>query len=352
MAMTSTDATRSRSNVDSSASVTFSGLVRKSVTPGRAPNADVLRKNAMLSANLFPVLLLVALQSAAVAQDRTIFKDCTDCPEMVVIPAGRLVMGTAPGEEEREGLAAEYHNRSQPQRAVNVGRFSAGKFEVTRAQYRAFAEATSRGSDGCFIWAGTDFEKDPAKDWRNPGFAQDDTHPVACVSWEDASAYVSWLSQKTGRTYRLLTEAEWEYAARAGTTTARFWGDARHASCDYANGADFTTRTQVRGAIDWQIADCNDRHAHTAPVGTYHANAFGLHDMLGNVWEWTQDCWNENYTGAPTDGSAWVTGNCFLRVVRGGSWEDNPLGLRAAYRVGSPVVIRVHARGFRVARDD
>jgi sulfatase modifying factor 1 len=298
------------------------------------------------------VLLFVALQSAAVAQDRapgTVFKDCADCPEMVVIPAGRFVMGTAPGEEEREGLSSQYHNRSQPGRQVKVGRFSAGKFEVTRGQYRAFAEATGRGSDGCFIWAGTDFEKDEARDWRNPGYAQDDTHPVACVSWDDASAYARWLSQKTGRAYRLLTEAEWEYVARAGTTTTRYWGDAGDMSCGYANSADLTTRAQVRGASSWDTVDCSDRYAYTAPVGSYRANAFGLHDMLGNVWEWTQDCWNENYSGAPTDGSAWTSGNCFLRV---GSWEDGSLGVRAAYRVGSPVVIRVHARGFRIARSD
>ncbi len=235
---------------------------------------------------------------------------------------------------------------------MTVKRFSAGKFEVTRGQYRVFAEATGRSSDGCFIWSRADFEKDPAKDWRNPGYAQDDTHPVVCVSWDDANAYARWLSQKTGRAYRLLTEAEWEYAARAGTTTARFWGDTAGMSCGYANGADFTTQVHVPGAAEWEIARCDDRFAYTAPVGSYRANAFGLHDMLGNVWEWTQDCWNESYSGAPADGSAWVSGDCFLRVVRGGSWEDAPVGLRAAYRVGSPTVIRVYIRGFRVARTD
>ncbi len=316
---------------------------------------DLKTEIALRSRLAVSVLLFVALQSAAAAQDRapgTVFKVCADCPEMVVIPAGRFVMGTAPGEEEREGLSTQYHNRSQPRHQVNVKRFAAGKFEVTRGQYRAFAEATGRASDGCFIWAGTDFEKDEARDWRNPGYAQDDSHPAACVSWVDASAYARWLSQKTGRAYRLLTEAEWEYAARAGTTTTRYWGDAAEMSCSYANSADLTTRVQVRGASGWETVDCSDRYAYTAPAGSYRANAFGLHDMLGNVWEWTQDCWNENYSGAPTDGRAWTSGDCFLRVVRGGSWEDGPLGVRAAYRVGSPVVIRVWARGFRVARSD
>jgi formylglycine-generating enzyme required for sulfatase activity len=301
------------------------------------------------------VLMFMAMLSVTAAQDRapgTVFKDCADCPEMVVIPAGRFAMGADPDEEEREALSGQFRNRSQPQHGVNVKRFSAGKFEVTRGQYRMFAEATGRSSDGCFIWTGAEFEKDQTRDWRNPGYAQDDLHPVACVSWDDASAYVRWLSQKTGGDYRLLTEAEWEYAARAGTATTRFWGDAGDVSCGYANGADLTTRAQVPGASDWPVANCSDRYAYTAPVGSYRANAFGLYDMLGNVGEWTQDCWNGNYRGAPTDGSAWTAGDCFLRAVRSGSWDDAPVALRAAYRVGSPTVIRVYGRGFRVARTD
>ena len=307
---------------------------------------------------LISVLMCVALQAVAAAQDSpdrtpgTVFRDCADCPEMVVIPAGRFVMGAAPGEEEREALSEQFRNRSQPRHGVAVKSFSAGKFEVTRGQYRVFAEATGRSSDGCFVWTGTGFEKDQTKDWRNPGYAQDDPHPVACVSWDDASAYVRWLSQKTGQDYPLLTEAEWEYAARAGTATTRFWGDDGNISCSFANGADLTTQAQVPDASNWDSVNCNDRYAYTAPVGSYRANAFGLYDMLGNVWEWTQDCWNGNYSGAPTDGSTWAAGDCLLRVVRGGSWEDGPLGLRAAYRVGSPTVIRVYIRGFRVARTD
>lgn len=321
---------------------------------------------------LICVSMLIALQSMAAAQDNrlspvsalpaspqasnrapsTFFKDCADCPEMVVIPAGRFVMGAAPGEEEHEELSDEFRNRSQPQHEVHVASFSAGRFEVTRGQYRAFAEATGRSSDGCFIWTEAGFEKDATKNWRNPGYVQDDSHPVACVSWNDASAYARWLSQKTGRDYRLLTEAEWEYAARAGTKTARFWDDAGNMSCGYANGADLTTQARVPGADKWPIANCSDRYAYTAPVGSYRANSFGLYDMLGNVWEWTRDCWNGNYSGAPTDGNAWAAGDCSQRVVRGGSWEDAPVGLRAAYRVGSPTVIRVYIRGFRVARTD
>ncbi len=301
------------------------------------------------------VLMLAAIGSVAAElpprSSGNAFKDCADCPEMVVIPAGRFVMGAAPDEEVRENLSDAFRHRSQPQRDVTVRVFAVGKFEITRGQYRAFAAATGRGSDGCFVWSGADFANDAAKDWRNPGYSQDDTHPVACVSWDDASAYAQWLGQKTGKPYRLPSEAEWEYAARAGTTTPRYWGDDEQGACGHANGAYLTAQRQVPAASEWVVARCDDRAAYTAPVGNYRANAFGLHDMLGNVEEWTQDCWNGNYRGAPADGSAWVTGDCALRAVRGGSWIDAPVGLRAAYRVGSPTVIRVYRRGFRVARD-
>jgi formylglycine-generating enzyme required for sulfatase activity len=301
----------------------------------------------------FRLLLLVPLLSAfqASAAAGGLSKDCALCPEMVTISGGQFVMGAAPGEEQRENLAEEFRNRSQPQRTVKVKRFSAGRFEITRGEYRAFAVATGRSSEGCFVWTGAGFEIDQTKDWRDPGYAQDDLHPATCISWEDASAYARGLGEQTGKQYRLLTEAEWEYAARAGTTTTRYWGDDEVLACAYANGADLSTSAQVPGADSWNVAQCNDRYPYTAPVGRFRANAFGLHDMLGNVEEWTQDCWRGSYGGAPADGSAVTAGDCSMRVVRGGSWLDAPVGLRAAYRVGSPVTIRVYRRGFRVAAD-
>ncbi len=270
---------------------------------------------------------------------------------MIVVPSGQFLMGAAAGEEERENLADEFRHRSQPQRKVKIERLAVGRFEVTRGQYRVFAEATARGAEGCFAWSGDRFELDPARSWRSPGYAQGDTHPAVCVSWEDAGAYVRWLTQRTGRTYRLLSEAEWEYTARAGTRTPRYWGDDADMACTYANGADRTTAASAPGAGALGIANCDDRHAYTAPVGAFRANAFGLHDMLGNVGEWTQDCWNANYAGAASDGRAALTGDCSMRAVRGGAWDDAPAGLRAAYRVGSPTTIRLYSRGFRVARD-
>jgi formylglycine-generating enzyme len=271
---------------------------------------------------------------------------------MVVIPSGQFIMGAAADEEERENLADQFRHRSEPQRQVHVKRFLAGKFEVTRGQYEAFIQVTGHRSDGCFVWGGTDFVMDESKNWRDAGYAQDDAHPAVCISWDDATAYVGWLAGKTGRGYRLLTEAEWEYAARARTATTRFWGDDPNSACSYANGADDSTSAHVPVARNWVTVSCNDRYAYTAPAGSYRPNGFGLYDMLGNVEEWTQDCWNRNHAGAPGDASARRDGNCSLRVVRGGSWDDAPAGLRSAYRVGSPAVIRVYRRGLRVARDE
>jgi sulfatase modifying factor 1 len=312
-----------------------------------------LRVSARITRYPLPVTAVVLwlATASAIAQPQS-FRDCADCPEMVAIPAGRFMMGAMPGEEDGEGLDEYFRYRSEPRHAVEVRRFSAGKYEVTRAQYRVFAEATKRQSSGCWGWGGTDFVWEPERDWRRPGFDQDDRHPATCVSWDDATAYAQWLSQRTGKRYRLLTEAEWEYAARAGTTTTRYWGDDREQACLYANGADHAARAKANHAAGWHVADCQDGYPYTAPVGTYRPNPFGLHDMLGNVREWTQDCWNRGYNGAPIDGSAWNTGDCELRAVRGGAWIDGPVSLRSAARVGSPIEVKVFTRGIRVARDD
>ncbi|MEM8920512.1 MAG: formylglycine-generating enzyme family protein, partial [Pseudomonadota bacterium] len=166
------------------------------------------------------------------------------------------------------------------------------------------------------------------------------SRPVINVDWNDAQAYVRWLSRKTGKTYRLLSEAEWEYSARAGTTTAYWWGD--RASHDYANyGKDQCCSGLASGRDEW---------VNTAPVGRFPANAFGLYDMHGNVWEWTQDCWNGSYSGAPTNGSAWISGDCSRRVLRGGSWYLYPRLLRSASRFRSTTSVPSYVVGFRVAR--
>ncbi len=289
--------------------------------------------------------------SAPAAASPETVQDCSHCPELVSVPAGRFVMGAAPGEEDAEHLLESFRNRSEPQRPVAVRTFLAGRYEVTRAQYRVFEEASGHHARRCFRWTGAEFVLDAKTDWRNPGFPQDDRHPVTCVSWQDAQRYVDWLSATTGKRYRLLSEAEWEYAARAGTRTARYWGDRADAVCRYANGADRATRERVADAINWSAADCDDGHPYTAPVGQFAPNAFGLYDTLGNVCELTADCWSGNYRDAPSDSRPRTDGDCYMRAVRGGSWDDSPVALRAAYRVGSPVVVRLYSRGFRVARD-
>ncbi|MFZ1415569.1 MAG: formylglycine-generating enzyme family protein [Defluviicoccus sp.] len=308
---------------------------------------------------LMAVPALAGSPPVAVAEDPlkpgTVFRDCAECPEMVVIPAGSFMMGAAPGEEKREGLRFRLRNLAQPQHRVSVAAFAAGKYEVTRGEYAAFVKATGRGAgDGCWIWTGQRIAKDPDKSWRDPGYAQDDRHPVACVSWQDARAYTDWLSGTTGKRYRLLSEAEWEYAARAGTTTARFWGQDPNQACAYANGADQTAKAGIPGAAGWDVAGCTDGYAYTAPVGSFHANAFGPFDTLGDVFEWVEDVWHNNYRGAPADGSAWTDGEARdssrVRVVRGGSWDYVPSDLRSANRGRRKPIDRGSYKGFRVAQ--
>jgi formylglycine-generating enzyme required for sulfatase activity len=286
------------------------------------------------------VLILAGQASAQPAvgthdrQPGQVFRDCTDCPEMVVIPAGSFVMGSTEGETSREKAPDDVAKWEKPQHRVNVRSFMLGKFEVTRGEYAIFARETGReDGDYCFVRTGQRWERDLSKNWRNPGYDQDDRHPVACVSWDDAKAYTAWLSRKTGKGYRLATEAEWEYAARAGTSTARHWGD--DAGQNNANFSD--------SGSQW-----SDRS--TAPAGSFRANAFGLHDMIGNVIEWTDDCWNDDYNDAPTDGSSWQTGTCQIRVLRGGSWYGYPWSARSAYRLRNGSGIRSGTIGFRVAR--
>ena len=167
------------------------------------------------------------------------------------------------------------------------------------------------------------------------------------MSWQEARSYAEWLSRETGEAYRLPSEAEWEYVARAGTETARYWGDSDIAQCRHANGADAAA---LQKYPDWITASCSDGYSESAPVGSFEPNAFGLYDVLGNVWEWTLDCWNERYSGAPVDGSAWESGDCTTRVSRGGSWENTPERLRSAMRARDPEEFRSRTGGFRVVR--
>ncbi|MES2298047.1 MAG: SUMF1/EgtB/PvdO family nonheme iron enzyme [Pseudomonadota bacterium] len=251
------------------------------------------------------------------------FRDCPDCPEMVWLPPGNFTMGS--NDDDRE----------KPIHGVQINyKLAVGKFSVTRGQFARFVQESGHDAgNSCWIFADRKWADTAGRNWRNSGYSQGDDHPVACVNWDDAQAFVKWLRTKTGKAYRLLSESEYEYAARAGTTSKYYWGDT--ASHEYAN------YDGVEGRDQW---------LNTSPVGSFDANRFGLYDMLGNVWSWTEDCWNENYSGAPTDGSVWNGGACARRVLRGGSWFITPQNLRAADRNRGTSATRFGGIGFRLAR--
>ena len=265
------------------------------------------------------------------------FRDCPDCPDMVVIPAGRFQMGSPTSEQGR-------FDSEGPQHAVAVRKFSLSKLNITEAQFSIFLAETGYQPVSC----------DPILDkkWKSPGrglvyppgAADLPEQPAVCINWQDIQTYIDWLNRrvllfspalKTG--YRVPSEAEWEYAARATTTTSRWWGEEVGAG-----------RANCHG--------CGSQWDNTliAPGGSFGPNPFGLFDMLGNVWQWTADCWNESYAGAPTDGGAWLLGDCSKRVLRGGSWSNLPVFVRAAARSkaaasGADFDYSGYA-GFRVAR--
>ena len=283
-----------------------------------------------------PTVHRVELEKLLEVGDR--FRDCPECPEMVVVPAGSFLMGSPSHEQGR-------FDNEGPVHQVTIGLpFAVGVYEVTVAEFGRFVDATGHSTgNACHVWTGSNWEMRNGFGWRNPGFGQGGSHPAVCVSWEDAQAYVAWLSRVAGERYRLPSESEWEYAARAGTRTARWWGEDESRQCTHANGAD------ASAGLGWGVG-CSDGHSRTAPVGSFRTNAWGLHDALGNVWEWTQDCWNSNYQGVPSNGRAWERGNCSNRVLRGGAWDDKPRNLRSALRVRNSTGLRFYLSGFRVAR--
>ena len=268
-----------------------------------------------LSTFFLPAVFFSALaQSATAPATGKEFKDCSDCPTMVVIPAGSFTMGSPASEKGRlpdEG----------PQHKVNINyKLAVGKYDVTREEFEKFAAETNRPmAKTCSTMDSGKWEVTDDRSWKNPGFPQTARDPVVCVLYDDARAYVQWMSAKTGRNYRLMSEAEWEYAARAGATTTWAWGDDPQQACQYANLPDMSAQAKWPS---WKsVVNCKDGYAFTAPVGTYKPNAFGLYDMGGNVWNWLEDCRTYSYEGAPDDGSAGHNGDCDHRDKRGGSWR-------------------------------
>lgn len=300
----------------------------------------------MNAAGKIAAALLLLLACGGQAKPDREFKECPDCPQMVGIPAGRFLMGSPahePGRFDSEG----------PQHAVALKAFALAKYPVTSDEFLAFLRATGYQPEPCnpMLLLG----------WKSPGRGlayppaevEPPRWPAVCLGWKDAQAYVAWInkqaraarpdlaSRKDGP-YRLPSEAEWEYAARGGTATVRWWGD----------------------AIGSNNANCNgcgspyDRRL-LAPVQAFAANPFGLYGMLGNAWEWVEDCWHPTYAEAPADGGVWAGGDCSRHVVRGGSWSNLPIFVRAATRSGVPnnsedkTVFSDYSSlsGFRLARD-
>lgn len=324
------------------------------------PPAFVLTASVLLIS--FGISPLVADPLAlSVDQERALkaggsFKECKACPEMVVVPAGQFLMGAEPSE--RIPFATPRHE------ARLASRFAVSSTEISVEQYAAFIDATGHATrPGCIVLEDLlkgYVELRKALSWRDPGFPQTLAHPVTCVAWQDARDYVEWLAHVTGKPYRLLSETEWEYAARGGTTTPYHFGTDTSDICLYGNGADKTLQYSAERPpefpLDIHDFACSDQNVRTAPVGSFLANPFGLHDMHGNVSEWLGDCsvmmaLGQDYQGAPVDGSAWIIGDCSTHALRGGSWASSTKELRADYRDESGADIPLDYVGIRIARD-
>jgi formylglycine-generating enzyme required for sulfatase activity len=268
------------------------------------------------------------------------FRDCPTCPLMKVIAPGQFNQGSSPDDAEAQRV-------EMPQHYVSIGYpFAIGVYEVTVGQYRKFIADTGGEPTGCMVYDG-EWQQNNEVSWINATEGQTDSYPVSCVSWQDAKRFAAWLSARTHHIYRLPSASEWEYAARGGSVASHPWTDPADA-CKFANSAD-----QVAGAHypGWSVVPCADQYAQAAPVGQFAPNALGLHDMLGNVSEWTEDCWAGSYVGAPADGSARTDADCAQRELRGGSWSTQPQYLRVSYRDRFAADYRSTIIGFRLVRE-
>jgi formylglycine-generating enzyme required for sulfatase activity/class 3 adenylate cyclase len=314
--------------------------------PSPAPPAAPAAQTPAPAATFAPA---PAPQKTAAATPPKTFRDCPKCPEMVVIPAGSFQMGAAAGEDARYEKPANEADRDQPQHQVTIAKpFALGKFDVTRAEFAAFARAANfHPRQGCQTVIGNNWTPQMLANWEEPGFAQTDNDPVVCMNELEIGAYLAWLRRTTGKDYRLPSEAEWEYAERGGTTTAFYWGDDVKDACTYENVGDqsYGEKFGVKDPIP-----CRDGFPEMAPVGSFKPNPFGLYDMAGNIFVLLADCWNESYVGAPSDGSAWMSGDCARHVARKASFGNpHPWMFRSADRRSEGALMRRNRYGFRVA---
>jgi len=332
-----------------------SGVIARTIKSGliaRAINPRVIARAAGVAAAALAFVVVAwfsihrapapapAASSPAVPTPGTVIRDCPTCPAMTVLPAGRFKQGSAPAEN---GFAF-----AKPQHWVAIGSsFAMSTNAVTVDEFHEFITASGRDMQGCDTYDG-EWKHRPKNNWKNPGFAQAGTHPVTCASWNDAEAYARWLSTETKHRYRLPSASEWEYAARAGGEAVQPWSADGSSACANANLADESAAHRYPG---WTVFGCDDGYVYTAPVGSFKANSFGLNDMLGNVLQWTEDCWRPDYSGAPIDGSARTDGNCSERELRGSSWFTTPAYVRADYRNHFAIDHRTSSVGIRLIRD-
>jgi formylglycine-generating enzyme required for sulfatase activity len=288
-----------------------------------------------------PPAAVPARPVAAVPTAGTVIHDCPTCPVMTILPAGRFKQGSA---DAVSGPASV----EKPLHWVAIGHpFAMSTNAVTVDEFQQFVAATGRDMQSCDTYDG-EWKHRRENSWKNPGFAQTGAHPVTCASWNDAEAYAGWLSTTTGHRYRLPSASEWEYAARAGGEAVRPWNPDGSGACANANVADASAARRYPG---WAVFACDDGYVYTAPVGSFKTNSLGLNDMLGNVLQWTEDCWHADYTGAPIDGSARMDGDCSEHELRGGSWFTNPAYVRANYRNHFAADYRTSSVGIRLVRD-
>lgn len=299
-------------------------------------------------------ILLIALALLGCATHGNELKDCPTCPAMVRIPAGNAVFGSVAG--------ALYQLPDElPRRAIAIERpFAVSRYEITRGEYAAFAQATNYPAGGDCLTDRRklgDWQYDADTTWRDPGFTQADDHPVACVSFDDALAYVAWLNSTTAGGYRLLTELEWEYVAAAGATTLYPWGEDKIDGCRYANGFDDAAwmkyaHMDTSGYPLFDPLPCRDGWLNTSPAGALAPNKFGVYDMIGNVSEWVADCYVPSHERLAANRMAEAPeGPCAKRVAKGGSWGTLAHNLRTAERFPYAATHRDDSIGIRVARD-
>lgn len=298
------------------------------------------------------VLLLAIVALGGCTQMST--RDCAHCPEMVVVPAGLAILGAAADDR--------FHGPDElPARRFAIHRpFAVSRYEITRDQYDAFVRATNRPVGGDCLTDRRkrgDWQYDAATTFRDPGFAQAGDHPVACVNWEEAQAYVAWLNTQTDGGYRLLSELEWEYVARGGATQNLVypWGNDSGQGCPFANLFDRTALAAYAGMDTsgykvFDPMDCDDGVLNTSPAGSKMPNAFGVYDIIGNVQEWVEDCYGASHDQLSESGLPPTQGECARRLVKGGSWGTLAHNARIAERVAYPATHRDDSIGIRVAR--